>query len=155
MYHYKECGLPNVWLENGYKVKQTPYGEAVSVVDADGLLKMLAEKVACKTGRLTGRELWFIRSVLCLSQKNMARLLGTTEQSLSLWERQGRMPKASEAIARMLALEHLGGNPTIAELIERINTVERMVNQRLVAKERRNAWTSKITTDQIEDAVAA
>lgn len=144
MYHYKECGLPNVWLENGYKVKQTPYGEAVSVVDADGLQRVLAKNLASKNGRLTGRELWFIRSVLCLSQKNMARLLGTTEQSLSLWERQGRMPKASEAIARVLAMEHVGGNPNIAELIDRINTVDRMVNQRLVAKERRQSWSSKL-----------
>lgn len=155
MYHYKECGLPNVWLENGYKVKETAYGEAVSVVDADGLLRELASNLACKNGRLTGRELWFIRSVLCLSQKNMARLLGTTEQSLSLWERQGRMPKASEALARALALEHLGGNPKIAELIDRINTVERMVNQRFVAKERRKAWTSKLTAQDVQEAVTA
>lgn len=65
------------------------------------------------------------------------------------------MPKASEALARALALEHLGGNPKIAELIDRINTVERMVNQRFVAKERRKAWTSKLTTRDADDAVAA
>lgn len=155
MYHYKECGLPNVWLENGYKVKQTSYGDAVSVVDADGLLRELAHNLACKKGRFTGRELWFVRSVLCLSQKNMARLLGTTEQSLSLWERKGRMPKASEALARALTLEHLGGNPKIGELIDRINTVERMVNQRFVAKERRKAWTSKLTTLDVKEAELA
>lgn len=127
----------------------------MSVVDADGLLRVLAHNLACKKGRLTGRELWFIRSVLCLSQKNMARLLGTTEQSLSLWERKGRMPKASEAIARVLVLEHFGGNPKIAEWVDRMNTVERMVNQRFVAKERHNAWTSKVTTNDVEEAVAA
>lgn len=31
MYHYTQCGLDNVWLENGYKVKKTAYGQAVAV----------------------------------------------------------------------------------------------------------------------------
>ena len=29
-YHYVECGLPNVWLRNGFE-KKTPYGEGVSI----------------------------------------------------------------------------------------------------------------------------
>jgi DNA-binding transcriptional regulator YiaG len=114
MHRYKECGLPNVWLENGYKVKQTPYGEIVSVPNADSLLRVLANNLACKKSRFTGRELWFIRTVLCLSQKNLARLLGTTEESLSLWEKNGRMPKAGEALARALTLEHLGSTSLLS-----------------------------------------
>lgn len=29
MHHYTESGLQNVWLENGYHVRKTPYGDAV------------------------------------------------------------------------------------------------------------------------------
>ena len=30
------CGLDNVWLANGYKVKATRHGNAVAVNDVDG-----------------------------------------------------------------------------------------------------------------------
>ena len=36
-YHYVECGLPNVWLRNGFEKKQTPYGEGVSISDIERL----------------------------------------------------------------------------------------------------------------------
>ena len=29
MYHYTDGGLRNVWLVNGYEVRQTPFGEGV------------------------------------------------------------------------------------------------------------------------------
>ena len=37
MYHYKECGLQNVWLENGYFIQKTKHGKAVSFHDVEGL----------------------------------------------------------------------------------------------------------------------
>ena len=30
MYQYTDGGLRNVWLANGYEVKQTPFGEGVA-----------------------------------------------------------------------------------------------------------------------------
>jgi hypothetical protein len=33
LYHYQECGLDNVYLANGYREVETPYGPAVSVED--------------------------------------------------------------------------------------------------------------------------
>ena len=36
-YHYVECGLPNVWLRNGFEKKQTPYGEGVSIFRHRGI----------------------------------------------------------------------------------------------------------------------
>ncbi len=29
MYQYTDGGLRNVWLVNGYEIKQTPYGEGM------------------------------------------------------------------------------------------------------------------------------
>ena len=68
MYHYKECGLDNVRLANGYTVHKTPYGEGVSISDADQLHEVLALAVANKSGRISGKELRFLRSMLDLSQ---------------------------------------------------------------------------------------
>lgn len=41
VYHYRECGLGNVWLANGYDEHSTPYGEGVSIDDAEGLQKVI------------------------------------------------------------------------------------------------------------------
>ena len=36
-YQYRHCGLENVYLVNGYTIKDSPYGEAISIHDMDGL----------------------------------------------------------------------------------------------------------------------
>ena len=36
MYHYRECGLRNVWLANGYDEHDTPYGPGTKLKLAPG-----------------------------------------------------------------------------------------------------------------------
>ena len=31
MYHYRECGLRNVWLANGFDEHDTPYGPGIAI----------------------------------------------------------------------------------------------------------------------------
>lgn len=143
MHHYTECGLDNVWLANGYTVHNTPYGKGVSVDHADDLLAALARWLTLKPGRLTGKELRFLRTFLTLSQASLARMTGATEQSVSLWERTGKVPMASDALVRMLVLEKLEGDSTVSQVIERINRVERLVHQSLVLRSRQHRWTVK------------
>lgn len=144
MYHYTQCGLDNVWLENGYKIKSTPYGKGVSIEDAEGLHKVLALGLTKKKGRITGKELKFLRVAMGLSQEGLGQMLGVGEQSVSLWERTGKVPQTADSVTRMLVSEKLNGNYKITDVIERINTVERIINQRIVARETRHKWSSKL-----------
>lgn len=144
MLHYKACGLDNVWLANGYVVKTTPYGDAVAVHDADGLHKLLAVDVAKTDGRLTRKEFRFLRTMLCLSQKSFADMVGVTEQSVSLWERYGNVPKVQDAVLRTLILDAFDGHGHMKESIERTNLVDRLVNQRRVARTKSQKWTTKL-----------
>ena len=150
MYHYTECGLENVWLSNGYRVKETAYGMAVSVEDVDGLHAVLASHLIQKRGRLTGKEFRFLRLVLRMSQDGLAKMLGVQEQSVSLWERTGKVPKSNDMVLRMLAQEKVAGNCGVADMIDRINTVERLLNQQIVASERGRKWTTKARTAKQE-----
>ena len=52
MLHYTQCGLDNVWLENGYDTQTTAYGKAVAVHDVDGLHALLAAQVAKNPGQI-------------------------------------------------------------------------------------------------------
>lgn len=150
MHHYTECGLDNVWLSNGYRTKQTGYGTAVAVDDADGLHAALATNLIQKRGRSTGKEFRFLRLVLGLSQGGVAKLQGVQEQSVSLWERTGKVPKANDTLLRMLAQEKVVGNCSVTDVIDRINTVERLVNQQIVASERGRKWTTRARTAKAE-----
>ena len=143
MYHYTESGLDNVWLENGYTVMKTPYGKATSVVDADALHELLAISLTDKKGRITGKEFRFLRTMACLSQKSLAHMVGVSEQALSLWERTGKVPVSGDAVIRMLTLERLEGDGKMSQVIERISTVDRLVNQKIVAHAARHKWTAK------------
>lgn len=154
MYHYTDCGLNNVWLENGYNIVDTPYGKGVSIDDADGLHDLLAIDMTKKAGRLTGKEFRFLRTRLCLSQQSFAGMQGLTEQAVSLWERTGKVPKPADAMMRMLVLEKLSGDGKMSEVIERINTVERLVNQQIIASEHRHKWRSKAQAEKPEMACA-
>lgn len=144
MLHYKACGLDNVWLANGYTVKKTPYGSGVSVNNADGLHNLLAVDVSKKDGRLTRKEFRFLRTILSLSQKSFADMVGVSEQSVSLWERYGNIPKVHDAVLRTLILDAFDGHGIIKESIERTNLVDRLVNQRRVARTISQRWTTTV-----------
>ena len=154
MYHYKECGLDNVWLENGFVTKTTPYGKAVAIDDAVQLHQVLTLGLTMKKGRITGKELRFMRVVLNMSQEGLGKCVGATEQSVSLWERTGKVPQSTDSIVRMLVSEKLNGNSKVFDVIERINTVERICNQRIVAREKRHKWTSKIEAIENDEKFA-
>ena len=61
MYHYRESGLRNVWLANGYAEQETPYGPGLAIDDLAGLHHAIARGLVAKGGKLTGAELRFLR----------------------------------------------------------------------------------------------
>lgn len=91
MYHYRESGLANVVLANGYAVEDTPYGEAVSIDNLDGLHRAIGRALATAQRPLTAGEFRFLRLELNLSQRALASLLDISEQTVSLYER-GEQP---------------------------------------------------------------
>ena len=135
MLHYTQCGLDNVWLENGYDVKNTPYGKAVAVHDVDGLHALLAAQLAKNPGRLTGKEFRFLRGWLGMTQEALAGLMGVTEGALSLWERKDAVPSLNEKMLRLMVLARTDGNATVRDAIERVNTVHKLANRKFVVRE--------------------
>lgn len=82
-YQYKECGLDYVFLENGFKIVESPYGKGVSIENEDELLVAIAEAVISSPRHMTGKELRFIRSVMGLSQKRLGEFLGVTRGAIA------------------------------------------------------------------------
>lgn len=138
-YHYTESGLRNVYLENGYTFHETPYGKAVSIMDVEGLHRAIGISIA-KKARLTGSELRFLRKELGLSQRGLAELIGSSEQSVSLWERRGRMPKLADRIVRLLYLETAEGNLKVKSALEELVQLDEHPSDRLAFQAETEGW---------------
>ncbi len=147
MYHYTECGLSNVWLKNGYRSVETPYGPATSVEDVDGLNKAIALRLIEKKGQIDSKELRFLRLALKLTQLQLGKLLGAKEQTVSLWERKGTITPTADMMVRLLAAEKLDAEPKPHQIAAAASMGE-AIQQKIVASERQQHWGSTFVKDE-------
>ena len=154
MYHYTDGGLRNVWLANGFEIKKTPFGDAVTFHDSDGLTQAICQALAAKIGVLTGVELRYIGSAgMGLSQPVLGKLMGIDGQSIARWEKSGKVPRWADKLVRLMYAAQAQGNEPICRVMERIKTVERIVRQRIVVQEDRGHWTHSVEEGTDEMAV--
>lgn len=139
MYHYTESGLRNVWLANGYKVRNVGGEEAVAIHDADQLHQAIGRSLAQKP-HLTGAELRFLRKEMGLSQKRLADMLGSTEQTVSLWERKGRIHVGYDRLVRAFYLEYIDGNVKLQEMVERLIDLDKKTEEKTVFEDTELGW---------------
>lgn len=142
MYHYTESGLKNIWLKNGYNEVETSEGVGVSFDDIDGLHKAIGRALARKTS-LTGSEFRFLRKELGLSQGRIAAMLGSTEQSVALWEKRGKIPKTADRMTKAIYLETIDGNVKLREMIERLVDLDQREAEKLVFEDTDKGWLPK------------
>jgi DNA-binding transcriptional regulator YiaG len=117
MYHYRESGLPNVYLQNGYREVKTAYGPSVVIQDVEGLHCVIAAALANESPHLTGAEVRFIRRYMDKTQAEFAVLLGVTEQSVRRWESLLRIPLQADRAVRLLVFNSIDEAPAIEEVI--------------------------------------
>jgi DNA-binding transcriptional regulator YiaG len=122
MHRYVESGLDNIYLENGYRMHRTPYGEGISIQDTEGLNRAIGRWLVSRPKPLTGAELRFLRLELEATQKDLASILGTTEQTLRLWEkhRKKAMPGPADRLLRALYLEYTGKDESVRKMLEKL-----------------------------------
>ena len=150
MYHYTDGGLRNVWLANGYEIKQTPYGEGVSFHNLDGLTKSICMALTNKASLLTGAEFRYIRSAgMLLSQPALGKLMGIDGQSVARWEKTSKVLRWADKLVRLLYTAQAEGNEPIANAVERIKIVERLVKQKIVVKESRGHWLPSLQDESL------
>ncbi|MBS0419206.1 MAG: helix-turn-helix domain-containing protein [Proteobacteria bacterium] len=123
-YHYRECGLPNVHLTNGYREVATPYGKGFSIEAVEDLHTTLALSLVEEKPSLTGPEARFIRKLLELTQAQLAELLGIDDQSVRRWEKLEHVPKQADHAIR-LVFRDLTGQSTkpLADIVRQIGTL--------------------------------
>lgn len=150
MYHYRESGLSNVYLTNGYREVVTAYGRSVVIEDVEGLHAALATTMVIERQHLTGREVRFIRKFLSLTQAQLANLLGVEEQSVRRWEKLGRVPKAADHSVRLIFLDSRRPKhpklPQMAQIVEKTESAEtepQDVRARYRPRAKADPWVSE------------
>lgn len=127
LYHYIESGLDNIYLQNGFKVTESPYGDAVSITDMDGLHRLIGRNLVDKPAPLTGQEFRFLRVELDLSQKMMGRLLGRKERRVRDWETGGKaVPEPANTMIRFFYRERTNPSETYEEFSKAIAELQEL-----------------------------
>ncbi len=142
VYHYVESGLDNVHLENGFRLLETSHGTAVSIEDVHGLHAAIGRCLIDAATPLTGAELRFLRIEMDLSQRALAGLLGTTEQTLRRYEK-GRgqtVPGPVDHLLRVLYAEYVGGDGSVRRMVERLAGLEPRPRADLRLRETDRGW---------------
>jgi len=101
-YHYKACGLDNIYLLNGYDIEEHDADKHVFVRNMEGLHKAIGRYIVTKRKGLTGQEIRFLRNTLNLTQSELADQLGNNAQSIARWEKgQAEIPGDAEKLLRV------------------------------------------------------
>lgn len=141
-YHYTESGLDNVWIENGYTIHKTPYGEGVSIEDTEGLHRAIGLWLINVAEPLDGSELRFIRLEMELTQKDLGGILGVDEQSVRRWEKKSdaTFNGAADRLLRVLYSEYLQGNGSVRRMVDRLATLNQVEVGEIYFCETQEGW---------------
>lgn len=142
IYHYTESGLDNVFLVNGFDYIEAPGGNrTVYIQDIDGLHEAIGLALIRRRQSLSGKELRFLRNELLLSQVRMSQMLGVTEQTVARWEKgETTMPRAGEALVRVMFAESMKQDTPIRDVLERIADLDDEEDGTLNLEETPDGW---------------
>jgi putative transcriptional regulator len=142
MHHYKESGLDNVFLVDGYTIHKTPYGKGVSIHDTEGLHKAIGRWLVDAPKPLNGAELRFLRLEMEVTQRALADIIGTKEQTLRLWEkhRNKPLPGPADRLIRAIYSECIGGDGTVRRMLDRLATLDLMKVERTTFRQTHKGW---------------
>ena len=141
-HHYDDSGLDNVFLENGYSIHETAYGPGVSIQDTEGLRKAIGRWLIATPKPLNGAELRFLRSEMELTQRDLAGILGTTEQTLRLWEKHRKkgINGSADLLLRALYSECMGRDGSVRSMVERLGHLDQLGATEARMRETDHGW---------------
>lgn len=143
-YHYKTCGLDEVYLLNGYEVIEYGGEKAVSIHNVDQLHEVIGLTIAHKHSCLTGREFRFLRLEMDQSQKMISVMFDVTDQTVANWEKKDVVPTMPDALIRAVYVESLGEDSEVKKLLDVLAKVDRAIHRsQMLIEEAAGGWALK------------
>jgi len=140
--HYTGCGLDWVYLVNGFKRHDTPYGRGVSITNVDGLHKVIAKTIVISPHRMRGQEVRFLRSMLDYSQRDIALAAGVTRASVARWEgdRTKPIPRSADHAIRFYYAAHEAGDETVKRISEVLTEIDKLEYGEIQFRDANRHW---------------
>ena len=85
--HYRQCGLENVFLLNGFDCETVDGEEHITIHNLDGLWKTIGLHIVLRQKTLAPQEVGFLRQQMDLTQAELAKMLRVTDQTVARWEK--------------------------------------------------------------------
>jgi DNA-binding transcriptional regulator YiaG len=145
--HYRESGLDNVYLANGWRWEETPIGRFLEIKDDRALFVALARHIIEQPHLPRGKQLRYLRVYLDLNQAELGQLLGLSDQQVARWEKEtSRIEPAVLRLFSLLVRERIGEKVAVeADLKAAADNVKTVRKQRpvKVVAFRRSGWKTK------------
>lgn len=126
-YHYKECGLDNIFLMNGFAIDVVDGEEYVSVENVDGLWKAISINLVTSRKTFSPQEIRFLRRQMKMSQAELAKYLRVEDQTVARWEKSvTKIPGPADISLRVLFLSSNVAQPEGNEIL---GTLRDMVSE--------------------------
>jgi len=85
--HYKDCGLDNIYLLNGFDWETHDGEEYVSITDIDELHRAIGIHIVLARKAPSSKEIRFLRNEMDISQAELGKVFGVSDQSVARWEK--------------------------------------------------------------------
>lgn len=140
-FRYLACGLDNVFLTSGYRRKERAGQWVTSVEDAEGLHKAIAKHLVLRRKELSGREVRFLRKHLELTQAELGKLFGVTDQTVARYEKgESAFEGAADMLLRLMVAGHAIGAIDPIQLVEEIRESDDVAEDRMVLEHQDDTW---------------
>lgn len=147
-YEYKECGLPGIFLNNGYEVEEYDGEKYISITDTQGLHEAIGHHIVTTRKELTPSEVKFLRKTMDKTQADLARLMGQSSQQVARWEKgTSTIPGPADRLLRAIFIsmtDHDG--ECESELLHLLSELEEMddeVSASALFSHEDDAWTDR------------
>jgi DNA-binding transcriptional regulator YiaG len=119
--HWRECGLDNIFLLNGFTREIMDGEEYVTVENLDGLWKAVGLHLVAKQKTLGPREVRFLRHHMDLTQAELARYLRVSDQTVARWEKgETPLPGPADVAIRSAYLASAAVQPEGRKILDRL-----------------------------------
>lgn len=123
-YHYRACGLDDVYLLNGYELVETSYGKGVQIENVEALHRAIAMHLVMMQKPLKAKEFRFLRKQLDLTQKELGDLMKVDAQTVARYEKaESEIPGPTDFLLRMLCAIELMPSDKREEFLEEFRNI--------------------------------
>ena len=141
LYHYKGCGLDDIYLISGYDIENTPYGGGVRIRHLEKLHEAIGLYLIKNRKVLRGKELRFLRHQMDLTQSELARLLGSNAQQVARYEKdQCDISGPADRIIRLLFKEHVGQKSGVRRVLDTFDRMDDANENCVLFREVNDGW---------------